>query len=373
MKRHARYLAPLLALVLLTGCDDGSGPAPSPSPTQPPTPGPSPSPSPTPTPPAGLPNAEALEAAIEASPVADIHVLIGTREGVAFSYQKGRQSIEDTVPIASATKILAGVTILRLVEAGEMSLDDKPGHYLNWWTTDPMDPRSEVTLEHLLSFTSGFNVPETDGGCITSRQITMQECAREFYERDLDTPPGTTFAYGPAHLQIAGAMAEAATGRTFVDLFDQQVRGPSGMSTATEIRFPSRTNPRLSGGGFSNARDFGSFLTALLDRRMLSDIADYTRDRTDGLPMINSPTGSTGASWQYALASWKECDDAAFTPACAQASLLSSPGVFGWTPWIDFDRGYWGLVAMRDRPGSQNGVRLEQHLQSLVEPQFIDR
>ncbi len=355
---------PFAGLMVLAGCSGGGsepGPVPTPAPTVVPSPTPSPSPSPT-------PSTAAIQAAIDAAPVADLYVIVGTRQGVVYRYQKGRFPSTAVYPIASATKMLSGATILRLVEAGRMSLGDHPQKYLSYWTNDPADPRSRVTLQQLLSFTSGFNPGETDRGCISDGSTTIAACAREFYERGLDTAPGSAFSYGPAHLQIAGAMAEAATGQTFPNLFRQNVANPAGMSSQTTYSIPSGTNPRLSGGGESTAEDYAAFLSAMLAGRLLTDIDTYVADRTAGLPVLNEPDATEiSGDWHYGLASWHECDDTPFSSRCAAARLISSPGAFGWTPWIDFDRGYWALIAMYvPIGGAQQGVALEQKLQPLI-------
>jgi CubicO group peptidase (beta-lactamase class C family) len=264
--------------------------------------------------------------------------------------------------------MLSGVAILRLVEDGRLSLSDNPQKYLTYWTKDPADPRSRVTLQQLLSFTSGFNQTEADRGCISNGATTIADCAREFYDRGLATPPGSAFSYGPAHLQIAGAMAEAVTGQSFPSIFRQQVSDVAGMSALTTYAIPSTSNPRLSGGGASTVEDYAAFLGAILGGRLLTDIGAYTADRTAGLPVLNAPDVSTSAGeWHYGLASWHECDDAPFSTRCAAARLVSSPGAYGWTPWIDFDRGYWALAAMEEGVGgSREGVALEQTLQPLI-------
>jgi CubicO group peptidase (beta-lactamase class C family) len=214
----------------------------------------------------------------------------------AFRYQKGNFSSTAITLIASATKMLTGVTILRLVEAGRTSLSDNPQKYLSYWTSGPADPRSRVTLQQLLSFTSGFNAGEDDRDtCIFDGGTTIAACARSYYEAGLQSTPGSAFSHGPAHLQIAGAMAEAAT----------------------------------------------------------------------GLPVLYAPDAViTSGQWHCALASWRKCDTPTFTSQCATQRLVSSPGAFGWTPWIDYDRGYWAVIGMPDE--ASNGVALEQQLQPLI-------
>lgn len=36
-----------------------------------------------------------------------------------------------------------------------MTWDDKPQKFISWWTNSSSDPRSNITLKDLLSFTSG--------------------------------------------------------------------------------------------------------------------------------------------------------------------------------------------------------------------------
>ena len=99
----------------------------------------------------------AVTAAANASFVPNLYIIVGTRAGVVYRYEKGRFPSASTYPIASASKLVASATIQRLVDRGVMRLDDNPQRYLSYWTSSAADQRSRVTLEHLLSFTSGFN------------------------------------------------------------------------------------------------------------------------------------------------------------------------------------------------------------------------
>lgn len=86
--------------------------------------------------------------------------------------------------------MLSGATILRLVEAGRDEPQRPSAEVPLYWTNDPADPRSQVTLQQLLSFTSGFDEDEGDRGCITDGTTTLAACAQEFYNRGLGSVPG---------------------------------------------------------------------------------------------------------------------------------------------------------------------------------------
>ena len=365
MKRPVRWLITATAIAMLAGC--GGEEAASPPPTPPVTVTPSPSPTPTPTPAPAASFAPVINA-INRSSLANIYVAVGTRSGTVFTYQKGAQGPATASPIASASKLYSSAAIMRLVEAGVMNLDDRPQRYLSFWTTNPADARSQVTLQQLLSFTSGFNRPENNSsGCITDATTTLAACAREIHDVGLETAPGAAFSYGPDHLQIAGAMAEAATGKPWAVLFREQVADPVGM-TATSYPIPSTGNPRIAGGVNSTASDTIRLLQAMLNGTLISQIDTFARHRTAGLTVVDTPEASTAyGQWLYAFGAWRECRDMPFSATCAAQPVLSSPGAFGWTPWIDFHRGYWGLVAAQSAfGGSVESVRLEQELQPLI-------
>ena len=88
----------------------------------------------------------------------------------------------------------------------------------SWWTRDPKDGRSAVTLRHLLSFTSGFYWKDASGvvpcleglGSIT---YSPEKCAQQIYEQaPFEFAAGSTFSYNSFHLQVAGAMAAVGAG-----------------------------------------------------------------------------------------------------------------------------------------------------------------
>lgn len=301
-------------------------------------------------------------------------LIVGDASGVLFTAEKGVLTTRSEVRSASSAKLLAGATIYRMVEDGDLSLTDHPQTYLSYWTDEPADPRSEVTLAQLLGFTSGFNFPPAAGGCIGNPFTTLQACAREFYERGLTTAPGTAFYYGPAHLQIAGAIAEIAGGSSFNDLFRQRIADPLGLDPSFRFDTPSVDNPRVAGGATITGDDYAVVLRAILDGTLFTDIDEFTRDRTDGLIFLFVPdaTEVEDRDWHYAAGAWRECDDPEFSADCAAEIVISSPGAFGVTPWIDFDNGYFGII-VADEPvtgsvePSVESVRVEQALQPLIE------
>lgn len=289
MPMRPRVLLFALFAFAIAGCGGGSAPA-----------------GPTPIP--GVPDPwAAVKAAVNASPIANMQLVVGDASGVVFTYEKGSFAGDRRALIASASKLIAGVTIMRLVEAGAMSLDDRPQDYIPWWTSDPSDARSRVTLAHLLSFTAEFNYPAALSPCLTDGSITLEACAREFFDRGVLSVPGAEFYYGPGYLEIAGYMAERATGVSYSQLVQREIANPLSL-TDTAVILPSSTNPRVAGGGVSTANEYAQILRALLAGELLNDFAAFAADRTSNVIFHNRPGASSLGDWHYASGAWRECD-----------------------------------------------------------------
>ena len=85
-----------------------------------------------------------------------------------FEQMYGDFAADRRIPIASASKLVAGLTLLRLVDQQRLSLDSTTGQVLGW-----KGPQGAITLKQLLSFTSGL--PPRDA-CTLRPGITLAEC-----------------------------------------------------------------------------------------------------------------------------------------------------------------------------------------------------
>lgn len=317
-----------------------------------------------------------LRSQIDASNVAELVVMFGDSSGARFVHEKGARR-DQNFPIASASKLVTSILILKLVEEGALSLDDHPQQHLGelGWTSDPEDPRSRVTLAQLLSFTSGFSGGTGLGGsegieCVDSGETaegerSLEACVMSIYEGHFSYEPGEAFYYGPAHMHVAAAMAAQATGQSWGELFRSRLYEPLGMTGITGYRLPSTENPRASGGLVMTGENYAKLLTALVAGELLSpeSVTELTRDHTpvgtrfESVPQLARATGE----WHYGLGCWRECREAPYSEACDEPLVISSPGAFGFYPWFDQARGYWGLISTQIRiRGSSVTVPLGQ-------------
>jgi CubicO group peptidase (beta-lactamase class C family) len=276
-------------------------------------------------------------------------ILFGDRRGVIMESHLGRVKPESYIWIASASKWLTSATVLRLVDRGIMSINDRPQDYIDYWTSDPADPRSRITLTHLLSFTSGFvgEIP-CAGWKPAGAEYNPEDCVKDAYDTLFEEEPGTFYDYNGVHMQIVLVMVMKATGKDWHEVFDENIKTPLGMGEKTKWHLPSHKNPMLAGGCTSSVRDYNLFLSSLFNGTLLSQSSFYYMftDFTQNITFGRSPAiMSIEQEWHYALGNWIECHNQNWQPSCSNLRLFSSAGGNGFYPWIDLKNMNYGIIA----------------------------
>lgn len=313
----------------------------------------------------------AASAAFAAQGIPGMGLAIYDAQGVKrFERMYGTFSPDQRIAIASASKMVAGLTILRLADQGFLSLDSTTGAVLGW-----TGPQGGITLRQLLSFTSGL---PREAPCTLQQAITLAECVEEISRMTPVAAAGTRFDYGSTHLHVAARMAEVATGASWADVFTAQIRTPLGLGA--DMRWYSAprlglgtSNPLIAGGLRATMNEYARVLHLEFSRgswqgnRLLSDALFSVQgsEPYPGAAIGNSPFANSGLDYHYGLGAWLECP-----PPAANCAVLSSPGAFGFTPWVDRDGGYYAMIAM-EVSESQSGivefsVRLAQDLKPLI-------
>ncbi len=312
-----------------------------------------------------------VTAALEASRLTDLVLIVGNADGELYAYGKGAGYPDiPGVQIASASKWWTSILLMTLVEQGIMSLDDRPQDYIEWWTDNPNDQRSQITLEHLLSMTAGFR---SEPLCEFDPLTTMEACVQIMYEDHHIDVPGTTFNYNSSHMQVAGLMAQAATGDTIVDLFHTYIGEPLGMQETTNFWRASEQNSWMAGGGNASPRDYARFLQALMAGELVADsLSIMMEDRTSEPVQITASPIAALFEWHYGLGMWKECLQSHWTTDCDESQVYSSPGGLGWYPWIDFENGYYAVLARQEFGSRGNALLQSGELVLQLRPLIIE-
>lgn len=313
----------------------------------------------------------ALAALVDAHGLPGASLRVSTAAGEAHRRHLGRYDESTRVPIASASKWLSALAIARRVERGELRWDSTVGEHF------PEAPAATrpITLAQLYSHTSGIGIE--DAACLSRRDVDLQACAAQILQAPLAWPPGTTFAYGGNSMQVAGAMAERAAGQRWDALFVADVVQPLGLTGtdwtagATAPGYVPNPNPRIAGGARSTLEDYGRVVDMVLAGGLAGDtpylsadtLARMALDRTHGLAIAHSPAPE---GFGYGLGQWVESRDAG-----GATTRVSSPGAFGFTPWVDWRNGSAGVIVVQGSgPAMRDELLAIEYLAILAVPPF---
>lgn len=150
---------------------------------------------------------------------------IGTvRESGVADRATGRlATAADPVRVASVSKLVVALGVMRLVEAGKLDLDADVSTYLGWPLRNPAFPDAPVTLRHLLSHTSGLR---DDIDYLVPLGTRLQDHLARPGAFNPDHAPGTFFHYTNLNFPVVATVMERVTGERFDKLMDRLVIVP---------------------------------------------------------------------------------------------------------------------------------------------------
>lgn len=250
-------------------------------------------------------------------------VAIADQHGVL--YQKGfgyadldarRSYSENTIQnIASISKTLIGVSLLKAQEMGKLNLDDSIDQYLPFVVRNPYYPDKPITIRHLATHTSTIVdtdyylnksyilKDEQDSAEARSKAMTQNfnlpvarlslgeflgrilNAEGEWYKKEgfINRKPGELFEYTNIGATLAAFIIERATGQTYSAFTENYILKPLGMNssgwsfqTTDYSNFsklyaePGTSIPHYSlisypdGGFITSINDMGKYLTELI-------------------------------------------------------------------------------------------------------------
>ena len=250
------------------------------------------------------------------------------------------------VAVASASKLVSGLVLFEVIRTGVLTLDSTTGGVLGW-----TGPTAAITLRQLLSFTSGL---AREHPCTAQAGVTLAACVDAIATVAPVAAPGTRFDYGSTHLQVAARMAEVRTGQGWDALYREVLADRLGLAPeATYFTAPRQAfgqlNPLVAGGLRASMDEYARLLALAFPRGVTTPLtigtpALFDAQASEPYPdavIGQSPVAGHGLPYHYGLAAWLEC-----APPATACPVLSSPGAFGFTPWLDRATGYYAILGM---------------------------
>lgn len=217
--------------------------------------------------------------------------------GWANVEKKTAATVETRFRIASMTKSFTALAILKLRDAGKLSLEDPVArHVPDFRSVEPLTADAPpVTIRHLMTMTPGFPEDNPWG----DRQLAVSpDDLKAFLRRglSLSNPPGVGFEYSNLAYALLGEIISTVSGLPYQRYITREILAPLGMKDTvwefTEVPAGQlalgyrsegtgwRAEPLLHDGSYGA---MGGLLTTI------RDLARYDRLHLSAWPARNDP------------------------------------------------------------------------------------
>jgi CubicO group peptidase (beta-lactamase class C family) len=294
-------------------------------------------------------------------------IVVDRDDGVVHEEYWGAFDAERISLVASASKMLSAGVLLRLDDEGLVDVDAPIADIVEWGSGNP-----DITLAQLLSNSSGLVgiFPDPAYGPYLCQYLpvgTLQDCASSIFltaDDDADViPPDTQFRYGGGQWQVAGAVAEAASGRSWAELLEETYVQPCGLAPGSlgynnpitqmgnGIDYPiefggdpstlvATDNPNIESGAYAKPTVLAQLLLAYLRGGECGDgqriLSEQAIERMLGDRVATSYGGNAAPGVGYGLGWWVN----------RRSGLVYSTGAYGAVPTLQFDEGYGYYIVL---------------------------
>ena len=133
--------------------------------------------------------------------------------------------------IGSVSKTFTSLAVYQLVRDGALSLDQPVVPLLSDIAEEPAVGFESVTIQHLLSHTSGLSMADGLAGTmeVHAGQDALRRRIQEILSRPLNRTPGEEYEYSNAGAVLLAGVVEQVTGETFGEYLNSSIFGPLGM------------------------------------------------------------------------------------------------------------------------------------------------
>jgi len=251
-------------------------------------------------------------------------------------------SMDSRQMIASCSKWLSAALVMTFVDEGKLRLSDTVGFYLPVLS---LHGKGNITIGQCLSHLTGIQAPPLKKSLKEMRKLSsMDQAIGEIALLPMEGKPGKVFHYSNVGLQMAAAVIERISGKSFEELFAERIAKPMGMK-ATDfgkgpVAFPA-------GGAWSTPEDYLNFLNMILQngsyngKQILKEesVRDMEVDRIGpDVKIAYSPAEAEGLG--YGFGEWVR----KYSEGGRSEAWVTSPGLFGSFPWVENKKKYCAFL-----------------------------
>ena len=133
----------------------------------------------------------------------------------------------------SVAKVYTATAVMRLVDAGRLSLEDRVADLVPEFGTPDPEATAVITVRNLLSHTAGFS---NDFNHDTGRgEDAISEYVKALASQPLDLPPNTAGSYGSPGIVVLGRIIEILTGKNWNEAMNELLFEPLGLKRSMTL------------------------------------------------------------------------------------------------------------------------------------------
>jgi CubicO group peptidase (beta-lactamase class C family) len=267
---------------------------------------------------------------------------------------KGAESV---FLLASITKPMTAAAVMTLVDAGQLSLDDKA---VKFFPAFIGEGRETITIRNLLTHTGGLPDMLADDEMLREHHAPLVEYAAGALKAPLKFAPGSKYSYSSMGILLSAEIAQQIAGKPITDIVEERVFKPLGMrrtgyglrGRANSTTVASQPAPAMSevgkkswdgwnwnseywrnlgapwGGALGSAADIARFYREFLEQR-----GRILKPATEQMMIVNqSPPGVKPSGLGFDL------PPSVGAPACGPRTFGHN-GSTGTYSWADPDTG----------------------------------
>lgn len=251
-------------------------------------------------------------------------------------------TLNSRVMVASCSKWYSAALVMTFVDEGKLRISDTVG---TWLPMLSFHGKGKITIGECLSHMTGIKEPPLKERLKETKNISnMDQAIQDIAVLPMEGEPGKSFHYSNAGLQIAGAVIEKISGKTFEELFAERITIPLGLKNTD---FGKKKVALPAGGARSTPGDYLKFLTMILHKGHFDGKQILTEKSVNEMEINRmgpdvkidySPAEAKGLGYGYG--EWVMNKSEAGKPS----GWATSPGLFGSFPWIDNEKHYCAFL-----------------------------
>jgi len=218
---------------------------------------------------------ESIRAIMSQTNVVGVSVAVVKNNKIIYTHSFGLKNIETNTPltddcifrIASISKSFSATSIMQLVEAKKLSLEDDASDLIGFPLRNPKFPDKVITLKMLLSHRSSINDSQGYFSLDSINPVTNPNYAKCYNNYE----PGTGYMYCNLNYNMTGAIIEKFSGERFEQYVKHHVLDPLNI--------------------------YGGYCVDSLDKNRFATIYDFNKETAK---FINSPNAYAPRSEEIA-------------------------------------------------------------------------